>query len=124
MKQIFTELYPILRDLTRSHREGDWLLHLSALERALPLFLCYNTTNYARWGSLYYEDCLKLPTKFPEVYEEFKRGSFTVKFKKTCASAVPMRKRIHVELEDMYEIAQQAKYNFFGVDEMYRLCNG
>ena len=46
--KVLTELYPILRVLTRSHREGDWLLHLSALERALPLFFCYNRTNYAR----------------------------------------------------------------------------
>ena len=86
--KFLTELYPNLRDLTRSHRVGGWLLHLSALERALPLFFCYNRTIYARWGSLYYEDCLKLPTKFPEIYEEFQRGSFVVNFKKTCASAV------------------------------------
>ena len=88
--KLLTELYPILSDLTQSHREGDWLLHLSALERALPLFFCYNRTNYARWGSLYYEDCLQLPTKFPEICKEFQRGSFVVNFKKTCASAVPM----------------------------------
>ena len=72
--KFLTELYPMLRDLTRSHREGYWLLHLSALECALLLFFCYNRTNYARWGSLYYENCLKLPTKFPEIYGEFQRG--------------------------------------------------
>ena len=70
--KFLTELYPILRDLNWSHREGDWLL--SALERELPLFFSYNRTNYARWGSLYYENCLKLPTKFPEIYGEFQRG--------------------------------------------------
>ena len=32
--KFLTKLYLILRDLTRSHREGDWLLHLSTLERA------------------------------------------------------------------------------------------
>ena len=85
-----TNLYPVLRDLTRSHREGDWLLHVNALQRALPLFFCYNRTNYARWGSLYYEDCLKLPVKFPDIYETFQEGFFVVNFRKTCASAVPM----------------------------------
>ena len=28
---------PTLRDLTRSHRESNWNLHLSAVRRALPL---------------------------------------------------------------------------------------
>ena len=41
-------------------------------------------------GPLYFDDCLKLPTKFPEIYKEFQRGSFVVNFKKTCASVVPM----------------------------------
>ena len=69
-----------MRDLTRSHREGDWSLHLSALESALPLFFCCKR----------YEDCLKLPTKFPKIFEVFQKGSFIVNFKKTCTSAVPM----------------------------------
>ena len=57
------------------------LLHLSALERALPLF-CHSRTNYARWGSLYYKGCLKLPTKFPDIYEEFQRGSLLLILKR------------------------------------------
>ena len=32
--KFLTKLCLILRDLTRSHREGDWLLHLSTLEQA------------------------------------------------------------------------------------------
>ena len=43
--KFLTELYPILCDITQSDR-SDWLLHLKALERALPLFFCYNRTNY------------------------------------------------------------------------------
>ena len=30
----------VLRDLTYSHREGNWKLHLSAIQRALPLVFC------------------------------------------------------------------------------------
>ena len=71
-------MYPILRDLARFHMEDYWLLHVNALKRALPLFFCYDRTNYAIWGSLYYEDCLKLPTTFPDRYEEFKKGSFVL----------------------------------------------
>ena len=73
-------MYPILHESSWSHREDEWLLHLSALECALPLFFCYNRTSYARWGSLYSEDCLKLPTKFAEIYKEFPRGPFVVNF--------------------------------------------
>ena len=27
-------------------------------------------------------------------------------------------------MDEMYEIAQQAKYRFFGVSEMYKICDG
>ena len=40
------DIYPILRDLTRSHKEGNWGLHLSAVRRALPLFFAFDRTNY------------------------------------------------------------------------------
>ena len=39
---LLDEIMPILRDLTRSHREGDWKLHISAVRRALPLFFWKN----------------------------------------------------------------------------------
>ena len=32
--------------------------------------------------------------------------------------------RIHVGMDEMYDIAQQAKYRFLGVDEMYKICDG
>ena len=35
----------ILIDLTRSHREGDWNLHVSAVRRALPLFFALKRKN-------------------------------------------------------------------------------
>ena len=41
-------IYPVLRDLTRSHREGNWPLHLSAVQRALPLSFSFDRTNYKR----------------------------------------------------------------------------
>ena len=47
------EIIPILRDLTRSHREGNWKLHLSAVRRSLSLFFAFHRTNYCRWVPLY-----------------------------------------------------------------------
>ena len=31
------------------------------------------------------------------------------------------RPRIHVGMDEMYEIVDQAMYRFFGIDEMYKL---
>ena len=56
-------IYPVLRNLTRSHREENWTLHLSAVQRALPLLFAFDRTNYKRWLPLYFEDCLSLPER-------------------------------------------------------------
>ena len=42
------EITPVLRDLTRSHRERNWSLHLSAIPRAIPLLFAFDRTNYSR----------------------------------------------------------------------------
>ena len=39
------KVFPVLRDLTRSHKEGNWLLHLSSIQRVLPLVFAFNRTN-------------------------------------------------------------------------------
>ena len=38
-------VFPVLRDLTRSHKEGNWQLHLSSIQRVLPLVFAFNRTN-------------------------------------------------------------------------------
>ena len=65
---LLDEIMPVLRDLTRSHREGDWKLHISAVRRALPLFFAFGGTNCSRWVPLYYEDRIALEEKFPGIY--------------------------------------------------------
>ena len=32
-----------------------------------------------------------------------------------------LRQRIHVGMDEIYEIVYQATYRFFGIDEMYKL---
>ena len=39
------KVFPVLRDLTRSHKEGNWQLHLSPIQRVLPLVFAFNRTN-------------------------------------------------------------------------------
>ena len=64
----FTEdIYPILRNLTTSIRNGEWTLYITTLREALPLLFAFDRTNYSRWGSLYYEDCLGHKDKFPTI---------------------------------------------------------
>ena len=84
------DLYPILRDLTQSHREGNWELHLSAVQRSLSLFFAFDRTNYRRWIPLYFEDCLNLNNDFPEIYESFLKGGFIVKQTSRNGSGLPM----------------------------------
>ena len=83
-------IYPVLRDLTRSHREGNWPLHLLAVQRALPLSFTFDRTNYKRWLPLYFEDCLSLPERYPSIHENFLQGEFVVKLTKRKGSAVPV----------------------------------
>ena len=83
-------IYPPLRDLNRSHREGDWFLHLSAIRRSLPLSFAFDRVNYKRWLPIYFDDCLKLEEKFPLIYKSFKEGDFVVKLTKRKASAIPI----------------------------------
>ena len=74
---VLDELYPVLCDLTASYRNGDWLLHLPAVERAIKLFFTFDRTNNTHLAPLYLQDCLKLKQKFRLIYEEFmEKGSF------------------------------------------------
>ena len=72
------DIAPVLRYLTKSFREADWDLHLSAVHRAIPLCFAFDRINYARWLPIYYEDCLSLPETFPDIHSSFMNGDFIV----------------------------------------------
>ena len=84
------ELVPILRDIIRADRERNWQLHISAFQRALPLFFHFGKVNYARWGSVYYEDCLKLEENHPTIFQSFDRGGFVVQHGERNFSSIGM----------------------------------
>ena len=94
------DIYPILRDLTRSHREGNWDLHLSAIWRALLLFFVFDRTNYCQWVPLYYEDCLKLQNEFPALLSFIQKWSICGKTytsaRKCCAYRSGVRTNNHI----------------------------
>ena len=88
---------PIINNLTLSFRESNWLLYLSALQRAIPLFFAFDRTNYSRWVLLYYKDCILLEEKFPDLFEGFMKGDFTVKLSKRKCSAIPIDQALEKE---------------------------
>lgn len=73
-----SELFPIARDLTNSQRCGDWILYVSAVERAISLFFFFGRTNYSRWAPLFLQDCFHLENKFPLLYKSYMDGGFVV----------------------------------------------
>ncbi len=73
-----SELYPIARDLTNSLCCGDWILYLSAVERATSLFFFFGRTNYSRWTPLFLQDCFQLDNKFPLLYKSYMDSGFVV----------------------------------------------
>lgn len=75
----FLSLMSNVENLIRSDREGNWALHLQAVEDLLPLFAAFDSTNYLRWCSLYLEDMHQLPQTNPVIYEAFSDGKFVVK---------------------------------------------
>ena len=82
------ELYPIARDLTNSICSGDWILYLSAVERATSLFFFLGRTNYTRWTPLFLQDCYQLRDKFPLLCSSYVNGRFVVNMNRK-GSGVP-----------------------------------
>jgi len=52
----FLRMMDVVHDLLRADHEGIWELHLDAVQRALYLFVAFDSTNYPRWCSVYLED--------------------------------------------------------------------
>ena len=84
----------VLIDLVQSYRETDWDLHLSATRRAIPLFFFFHRTNYKRWVPLYFEDCMAMKSKFPEIWDLFSEGRFVVYQTQRKGSGIPMNQAL------------------------------
>ena len=72
------DVVSVLIDLVRLHREADCDLHLSATRRAVPLFFFFNRTNCKRWVPFYFEGCMGMKSKLPELWGHFSEGKFVV----------------------------------------------
>ena len=61
----------VVLGLLSASREGNWCLHLSAIQSMIAWCLSYDKVNYARYLSAYYTEMTNLPEKNPCVYEAF-----------------------------------------------------
>lgn len=86
-------------------------MHLSAVQRALPLVFAFDRTNYKRWLPLYFEDSLTIATKFPLIHDDFLEGGFVAKLSKRKGSAVPMDQA----LESQYNKQAKSSSGIIGV---------
>ena len=86
------QIFPVICDLTPSHRESYCELYLSAIHRALPLCFALDRVNYKHWLPLYYEDAVALKERFPNMHARFSTSDFTVKHRKKSASALQTSK--------------------------------
>ena len=60
----------------RAEREGEWLLHLSAVRDMIPYFFAAGHQNYARYASYYLCNMESLPE---EVFERFMKGEHVMR---------------------------------------------
>ena len=79
MNNFLSNMAPVLRNLTRSFRDANWHLNLSSVNHAVDLCFSFDCINHKCWLPIYYEDCLALPKRFPEMYESFLNRDFVVK---------------------------------------------
>ena len=74
----FIDIVENLLALIRSSREGNWMLHLSAIKSMIPWGFAYDKQNYARYLSIYYSQMTQLAETHPDVHDHFQHGGFSV----------------------------------------------
>ena len=67
--------------LISADRNGDWPLHVKAMDSAMSIFTKFDAFNYLRYGSWYLEKIKTLEIVHHDVHEQFMKGSFVVRDK-------------------------------------------
>ena len=62
---------------------------MASIRCCLPLFFAFKKTNYARWGPIFYEDCMVLEEKFPLLYQSYQMGGFVI-YRERPGSGIPI----------------------------------
>lgn len=95
----YIEMVELLLHFIRATREGDWVLHLACVRDMLPWFFAYDHTNYARYGTVYWEEMMSLQQTHPAAYNMLESGDFGVQRNNTHGfSQVPVDQTIEQTL--------------------------
>ena len=73
---VFTKPILIMMLYIRAEREGDWPLHLQAVNLMMPYFFASGHVNYARYGLYYLRSMQALPAN---VLEHFMKGAHVMR---------------------------------------------
>ena len=77
--QQYLDMVEILFNFRKSVRDGNWNLHIAALEQMLKWFFAYDRTNYARHFTFYWASQLNLSQSHPNMLKEFQKNNFSVR---------------------------------------------
>ena len=75
----------IMMKFVRAEREGDWPLHLCAVEDMLPYFFASGHVNYARYGLYYLQSMQQLPSM---LLEKFMAGEHVMRHQSGLWNAI------------------------------------
>lgn len=68
----------LLLDFIAAEREPNWNVHLETFTEMLKYDRAYDHYKYFKWGAVYLIDMHNLPSKHPELYQNFLGGYHTV----------------------------------------------
>ena len=74
----YVDMAKIVLGLIRASREGNWMLHLTAIGQMIPWCFAYDKVNYAWFLTYYYATMSRLPIEHPEVHAHIMQGGFSV----------------------------------------------
>ena len=84
-----------LLDIIRASREGNFLLHLQAVEAIIPWCFSYDRTNYSRYLPWYIKSMRELESENPKVWEYLCNRGFSVQLSTTNSfGRIPMDQTI------------------------------
>ena len=69
--------------------QASFAMYVNALRELAVWFHALDHTNYMRWIPVHLRDMVELPTRHPEVAEEFRAGNFTIQKTNRLFSAIP-----------------------------------
>ena len=75
----FLEIVNMIKSLVTADREGDFTLHMKAIQDLCPVFLGCGSLNYQRYATFYLEQLKDLKNKMPELLLSFMKEDFVVK---------------------------------------------